>query len=75
MRSAPRRRFPVSPRWLVADVLGVLLLAAGVIGLIGGASLAPQLADPQVAWTLVVLGTGLMALAAVKIVAELRARG
>jgi hypothetical protein len=75
MDSDTRRRFPVSPQWLVADVVGALLVAAGVIGLTGGASLAPRLADPQVAWTLVVAGAGLMAIAAVKIVAELRARG
>ena len=64
MDSGPRRRFPVSPLWLVADVLGALLVAAGVIGLTGGASLAPRLADPQVAWTLVVVGAGPAGLAA-----------
>jgi hypothetical protein len=52
------------------------MLAAGVLGLTGaGAELVPHLGDPRVAWTLVVVGAGLMALAAVKIVAALRARG
>jgi hypothetical protein len=62
--------------WLVLDGLGALMLAAGVLGLTGaGAELVPHLGDPRVAWTLVVVGAGLMALAAVKIVAALRARG
>jgi hypothetical protein len=75
MQRDPQPRFPVSPRWLVADVAGALLLGAGVLGLTGaGASLAPGLGDPQVAWTLVVVGAGLMAIAAAKIVAELRSR-
>jgi hypothetical protein len=74
MHSETRRSLPVPPQWLVADVLGALLLAAGVIGLTGGTSFVPALADPQVAWSLVAVGTGLMAIAAVKIVAALRAR-
>jgi hypothetical protein len=74
-RESERR--PALPlRWLVLDGAGALMLAAGVLGLTGaGAELAPRLGDPQVAWTLVVVGAGLMALAAVKIVAALRARG
>lgn len=75
MESDTRRRFPVSPQWLAADVAGSLLIAAGVLGLTGNAGFAPGLADPQVAWSLVVVGAGLMAIAAVKIVTALRARG
>jgi hypothetical protein len=68
------RRLPM--RWLVLDGAGALLLAAGVLGLTGaGAGLASRLGDPKVAWALVVVGAGLMAYAAVKIVAALRARG
>jgi hypothetical protein len=68
-------RSPVSPRWLVVDVAGALLLAAGVLGLTGaGAGFAPWLGDRQVAWTLVVVGAGLMTIAAVKLIAELRSR-
>jgi hypothetical protein len=74
MQSESRRGLPVPPQWLVADVLGALLLALGVIGLTGGMRLVPALADPQVAWSLVAVGAGLMAIAAVKIVAALRAR-
>jgi hypothetical protein len=62
--------------WLVLDVVGALMLAAGVLGLTGaGAGFAPRLGNPQVAWTLVVVGAGLMAIAAAKLLAALRARG
>jgi hypothetical protein len=72
----PERRLTVSPRWLVVDSIGGVLLVAGVLGLTGNAAgFAPALGDPQVGWTLIVVGLGLMAFAAVKLVAELRARG
>lgn len=74
MNRAPEHRLPFSPLWLVVDAIGALLLAAGVLGLTGaGARFEPRLADPQVGWTLVVVGAGLLALAAVKIVGALRA--
>jgi dipeptide/tripeptide permease len=70
----PERRFSISPRWLVMDCLGGVLLVVGVLGLTGtGADVAPALGDPQIAWTLIVVGAGLMAFAAVELVAELRA--
>jgi hypothetical protein len=74
--SRESERRPVLPlRWLVLDGVGALMLAAGVLGLTGaGAGLLPRLGDSQVAWTLVVVGAGLMGFAAVKIVAALRAR-
>lgn len=75
MHRGSERRLPVSPRWLVADWVGAVLLAAGVLGLNGSsAGFAPARGDPQAGWTLVVVGAGLMAFAAVKLVAELRAR-
>lgn len=75
MNREPERRLPFPPLWLVVDAVGALMLAAGVLALTGaGAGLAPWLADPQVGWTLVVVGAGLLAIAAVKIVAALRAR-
>ena len=74
MRRGSERRLPVSPRWLVVDMVGAVLLAAGVLGLTGGsAGVAPALGDPQVGWTLVAVGAGFMAFAAVKLLAELRA--
>lgn len=70
------RRLAVSPRWLVVDCIGGVLLVAGVLGLTGNAAgFAPALGDPQIGWTLIVVGVALMAFAAVKLVAELRARG
>ena len=76
MRHGPERRLTVSPRWLVVDCIGGVLLAAGVLGLTGNAAgFAPGLGDPQIGWTLLVVGVGLMAFAAVKLVAELRAGG
>ena len=58
------------------DCIGGMLLVVGVLGLTGPvAGVAPALGDPQTAWTLIVVGAGLMAFAAVKLVAELRARG
>jgi len=70
----PEGRLSISPRWLVMDCAGGVLLVAGVLGLTGAvAGVAPALGDPQIAWTLIVVGTGLMAFAAVKLVAELRA--
>ncbi|HSD43703.1 MAG TPA: hypothetical protein VLD36_17780 [Burkholderiales bacterium] len=75
-RDSDRRRFALPVQWLVLDVAGALMLAAGVLGLTGaGARFAPPLGDAQVAWTLVVVGAGLMAIAAVKILGALRARG
>lgn len=75
MSRGPERRLSVSPRWLVMDCIGGVLLVVGVLGLTGtGAGIAPALGDPQIAWTLIVVGAGLMAFAAVKLVAELRAR-
>jgi len=72
----PERRLSISPRWLVMDCVGGVLLVVGVLGLTGAvAGVAPALGDPQIAWTLIVLGAGLIAFAAVKLVAELRARG
>jgi hypothetical protein len=72
----PERRLTVSPRWLVMDCIGGVLLVVGVLGLTGTvAGVAPALGDPQVGWTLIIVGVGLMAFAAVKLVAELRARG
>jgi dipeptide/tripeptide permease len=56
------------------DCIGGVLLVAGVLGLTGNAArFAPALGDPQIGWTLIVVGSGLMAFAAVKLVAELRA--
>jgi hypothetical protein len=58
------------------DCIGGVLLVVGVLGLTGTvAGVAPALGDPQIAWTLIAVGAGLMAFAAVKLVAELRARG
>jgi hypothetical protein len=75
MNREPERRLPFSPLWLVLDAIGALLLAAGVLALTGaGARFEPRLADPQVGWTLVVVGVGVLAIAAVKIVGELRDR-
>jgi hypothetical protein len=71
----PERRRSFPTQWLVMDAVGALLLAAGVLGLTGaGAGFVPRLGDPQVAWTLVVVGAGLMAIAAVQLLAALRAR-
>jgi dipeptide/tripeptide permease len=56
------------------DCIGGVLLVVGVLGLTGaGAGIAPALGDPEIAWTLIAVGAGLMAFAAVKLVAELRA--
>jgi hypothetical protein len=75
MNRPAERRLPFSPLWLVLDAIGALALAAGVLALSGaGARLDPRLADPQVGWTLVVVGAGLLAIAAVKIVGALGAR-
>jgi dipeptide/tripeptide permease len=72
----PERRLTVSPRWLVMDCIGGMLLVVGVLGLTGTvAGVAPALGDPQIGWTLTIVGVGLMAFAAVKLVAELRAHG
>jgi len=72
----PERRLNVSPRWLVVDCIGGVLLVVGVLGLTGSAAgFAPALGDPQIGWTLIGAGVALMAYAAVKLVAELRARG
>ena len=76
MSRGPERRLNVSPRWLVVDCIGGVLLVVGVLGLTGSAAgFAPALGDPQIGWTLIVAGVALMAYAAVKLVAELRARG
>jgi dipeptide/tripeptide permease len=75
MNREPERRLPFSPLWLVLDTVGALLLAAGVLALSGaGARFDPRVAGPQVGWTLVVVGAGLLAIAAVKILGELRSR-
>jgi hypothetical protein len=74
MNRPAERRLPFSPLWLVLDAIGALALAVGVLALTGaGAQFHPRLADPQVGWTLVVVGAGLLAIAAVKIVGALRA--
>ena len=76
MSRGPERRLNVSPRWLVVDCIGGVLLVVGVLGLTGSAAgFAPALGDPQIGWTLIVVGVALMAYAAVKLVAELRSRG
>ena len=76
MSRGPERRLNVSPRWLVVDCIGGVLLVVGVLGLTGSAAgFAPALGDPQIGWTLIVVGVALMTYAAVKLVAELRARG
>lgn len=76
MSCGTERRPTVSPRWLVMDCIGGVLLVVGVLGLTGTvAGVAPALGNPQIVLTLLVVGVGLMAFAAVKLVAELRARG
>lgn len=76
MSGGPERRRTVSPRWLVVDCIGGVLLVVGMLGLTGNVvGFAPALGEPQIGWTLIVVGAALMAYAAVKLVAELRARG
>ena len=75
MNRGPARRLPFSPLWLVLDLVGMVMLAAGVLGLTdGGAQIAPQLADPRVGWALVGAGAALAAFAAGNIVHGLRSR-
>ncbi len=66
---------PFGARWLILDLLGVAMLAAGVLGLAGvGAGLDARLGDRSVAWALVLAGAALTAYAAINMVREIRAR-
>jgi hypothetical protein len=58
------------------NVLGTLMLAAGVAGLFAPAALAavPALADPATAWTLTLAGLVLDAYSTLLIVQSLRRR-
>jgi hypothetical protein len=71
----PARRLPFSLHWLVLDLVGTALLAAGALGLTeAGAANAPRLAEPGVGWALVGAGGALAAFAARNIVRDIRAR-
>ena len=75
MNRDPAHRLPFSLHWLVLDLVGMAMLTAGVLALIGaGAAISPRLADSGVAWALVVAGGALAALAVANIVREIRAR-
>jgi hypothetical protein len=68
-------RGPFGAHWLALDLIGVAMLAAGILGLTGaGAQIEPRLGDPRVAWALTGAGAAVVACAALAIVRELRAR-
>lgn len=66
--------FPIGA--VVANAVGVLLLAAGLVGLLVPdlANAVPALGDPTTAWTLLGAGIALDVGAAVAIVAHFRSR-
>ena len=75
MNRDPAHRLPFSLHWLVLDLVGIAMLAAGALGLAGdGAAISPRLAEPGVAWALVAAGAALAGFAAFSMVRELRAR-
>lgn len=68
MRDEDRSPIRIPLDWVIVDALGALLAGAGAYGLLtGSGSALPILAEPRVAWLLIVVGIGLMALALTQI--------
>ena len=75
MNRDPAHRLPFSLHWLVLDLVGMGMLVAGALGLTGAAAaISPRLAEPGLAWALVVAGGALAAFAAANVVRDIRAR-
>jgi fluoride ion exporter CrcB/FEX len=75
--NAPQQQLPALPLGALAvNVVGTLMLAAGVAGLFAPAAVSavPALADPVTAWTLTVTGLALDAWSTLTIVRSLRVR-
>jgi len=74
--SSRAAEFPLPPSALVMDAIGILLLMAGVLGLVTDwpAHYLPALGDPRNCWVLVGAGVMLMGTAAWQIVAHLQRR-